>query len=495
VKAEDPSRSWRRVLAEPAMSPSRIALALIGLTLAGCATSEFAYRRHSTPRISVVHRPLHPAAGERIEFTAETEGAGVAEVRIAAFVPGPGLLEQVCAGAGPCVLAVAAGGAEVGAGFYGATLTTAGGVRAGTGSSYLFTVGEPPGATTYPLRVAIDFYQGLAQRRFYVLLVRDQDSYGGDAALLADATALLYDGLLADPAYRWRDNQLGFYYTRTAGRTRDYDSGVASRCGQAPWRGLPIEAAAEAEAAFADAVAVVHHRAGDRDCAGLGVVLAGAGTSRRFAAYGGDPRRFHHEFGHAFAGLADEYWESTASRTTGSTEPNPGFPACACCDEGGGEVGQGGPVVCQPGQPSCFATLPVGCPRADPACPPIASACSQPNVFASRAACEAAAAAAAAHPGVELAADPADCRLLCGPDGDPCPCVDAAAAVWILDRRVPVVAGAEPDDDLMGFFDDEAPAEWVGPACERCTETTFCRFWELGRGRTPAEANVQCLEP
>ncbi|MDX1502173.1 MAG: hypothetical protein R3325_07405 [Thermoanaerobaculia bacterium] len=514
-----------------------------GTILGGCPPPAFDYDARTAPRIWVKHSPLNPSPGQEIVFTAVAEpgGAAIDEITVQALLPG-GRGDQAC-GFTPCVLRATPGGA--GLGLYSARLRLAGGATRATGS-YLFHVGQPAGDQPVALRVPFDLLEG-DQVRDVLLVAHDASYPGGHLALRPDAEDLLYDGLLADPAYRWRDRQLGFWLARYEGATSDYDSGLATRCGQEPWLGQPAAtaAAAASAAAFADVLAVIH-RQDFRDCAGLGVVTAGAGTKRNLSADGRDPRVFHHELGHAFAGLSDEYNEDTASRTArGGGAPDP--LTCDCCDpDGGGTpvvvdvpggggladdggaaggvttgdtvptvsggttaggglvdggtdgIGVGGPGLgeCLPSQPPCAGFVkPAHCYPAPPACPPLGSACAHPNIFPDQASCAAAAVEIAAHPGVENPQPAADCRLLCSnaPDTDtPCPCTtDPAIEWWILDRRHPV--GASLDDDVMGLLTH--PVEHHGPACQRCLETTFCLDWELARGRTRAQAEAHCLDP
>jgi hypothetical protein len=251
------------------------------------------------------------------------------------------------------------------------------------------------------------------------------------------------------------------------------------------------------EIADADALGVLHTR-NQRDCAGLGATTAG-GTRPHFSANADDPVLFQHELGHALFGLGDEYRETTASRQAPGGDPR--LEGC-CCEPGGvvgGEVvGPGGiPApggVCpDPEAPACGQLLDPACYPAGPACPPIASRCEQPNVFASRAECEAAVARAAAHPAVRADPVDGDCRLLCSPGTDPCPCTPDET-VWILDRRTPAAAGAV-DDDIMGRRDALVPAERHGPACVLCIEAELCMLWELGSDRSEAAAREYCGLP
>lgn len=482
----------------------------------GCGDTPFAYDIHSPPRVSVIHQPLNPGPGDPITITARPEaapGRSVAEVRITLIRPGdPGLEEHACAPAdltsdGSCVFTVAGAG-EGGSAVYGASMTDDAGAEGRAPSSYTFLIGDPEaGDRIVALRVPL-----LVPRPqlFRVLLVRDGESYTTDAAALQAAQAMLYDGVLDDPVHRWRDAQLAFYYTSREGITRDYHSGLQSRCGGRPWAGTGHEAEAEAEAGRFALLGVLHDK-DYRDCAGAGLAANG---QRRFSAKGTDASLFQHEFGHALALLSDEYHEDTASRqmrTDSVADPLD----CYCCDPydpgdpgtvvpGGGGVTitggdatvPGGPTtqqVCPPGAPSCVGFVPPPiCHPAPPLCPPLGSACVTPNIFPSLSACQNAATEINVHPGVELAADPADCTPLCA--GDDCPCMPpgSTAEFWILDRRTPPVP-ATVDDDLMGIIDPFQPRERHGPACARCVEVTYCMRWETGRGQSESDALTYCV--
>jgi hypothetical protein len=490
-----------------------IAALLVLSSCEGCRDTPFAYDTHAPPRVSVIHRPLHPAPGETITIIARPEaapGRTVAEVRITLIRPGgPGSEEQTCGPGdltpeGWCELTVAGTG-EGGTGIYGASMTDDAGSEGRAPSSYTFLIGSPPaGERVIALRVPLLVP---AAQLFRVLLVRDRDSFSTDAAALAAAESMLYDGVLEDPVHRWRDAQLAIYYTTRHGITRDYHSGMESRCGGRPWAGTVDETTAEAEAA-PYAVLGVLHLEDYRDCAGAGL---GATAQRRFSAKGTDATLFQHEFGHALALLSDEYNEPTSSRqmrTDSIAQPW----QCECCDPGGSDTIVGGGVtggvtggttggvttiptpqqLCPPGAPPCngFVKPPI-CYDAPPLCPQLGSGCLKPNIFPGQAACQAAVVEINAHPGIELVANAADCRLLCA--GDDCPCMlpGSTAEFWILDRRTPPAA-APVNDDIMGERDALQPLERHGPACAHCLEVTYCMRWETGRGRTEADALAHC---
>lgn len=484
--------------ASPPVSAPLRGLALSGLLvlplLAGCAAPAFHYALHGPPRVHVHHEPLLPGPDEEIRIVAVAEPAPattVTEVSVSFGGNGHPFERRTCPGS-PCELRFAAGHLP-GLALYSAQMTDSRGVTTRSASAYYFQIvtGAPSAGPNVILRAPFDLYAG--RRAFKILLVRDgaRADYPTQEAVRGDAQTLIYDGLLADPVYRWRDDQLAFYLSTTPGSTSDYHSGLTNRCGQLPWLGTldATEDAAESAASTADAVVVLHRQPGWRDCAGLGRVDAGAGMQRRASAYGRQPDTFAHELGHALFGLADEYQENTRDRITRSDTP-PAFPDdCLCCatDPLSGQ--------CRPpGRDCSLIALSPECFPAAPVCPPIASSCPRPNIFDSRATCEAAQAAIDLHPGVEGTVAPT-CRQLCA--GASCPCLagDPATEIWILDPRTPPLDPTRSDDDLMGHLDRASPRERHGPACARCAESRFCLAWEIGRGRTTPQAEAHCLTP
>lgn len=471
-----------------------LAVALL-LGAAGCrSTAPFDPAAQRGPlRVSVIHRPLHPAVGQEVRITASAEGPAQ-RILITAISGVTGVADETCAGVATCTLVLPAAGRQTEV-LYAARVVGSppASEEVRSPGAYLFTIGEPAGREVYPLRAAL-FTSGARD----VLLVRDRDAYATDGAAQADLEAAVYDQLLRDPVYRWRDGLLSFHWSTHPGRTTDPRGGSLLRCGQEPWLGLLDQAAAEASAAFADVVGVLHRDDGFRDCSGLGVSGAGAGARRHFAAHGERPETFQHELGHALLGLADEYTETTEERTfPGGMAPGP--TTCSCCPDGGGTTGPvAGPGLpgneCSPGMSSCVGfEAPPECFPAEPACPPIDSDCLRGNVFASRAACTAAAGEAARHTGVEAAADPADCRLLCSnaDPANPCPCDPSPdLEVWILDRHTPPAAGG--GGDLMAETTGPDPNHH-GPACALCAETDWCIAAETGRGQSLDEAREHCF--
>jgi hypothetical protein len=417
------------------------------------------------------------------------------------------------------------------------------GARTYTPSAYGFHIGAPASpSTVLDLRVPVPTLGA-----WRVLLVRDGSSYASDLDVWNDAQHFLYDQILVDPAWLWRDNQLAFYYLTRPGVTTDYYSAVSTRCGQDPWPGTGTPP----DVLFADAVGVIHRHTGFRDCAGLGVVTTGAAPRRNFAAYGPEPRIVQHELGHALFGLGDEYWEPQSSREVPGQPPDPVH--CVCCDENGrqgsvdangnivfagpagtagggapmapgptvgggvaprhgtfgnggtfggvggfggattGAGGAGGTVTINPmcmGPPCAGWIPPASCRLVAPLCPPIASTCVLPNIFPDLTTCQTQAALIATHPGVEASVAPTSCRQLCGGPQKPCPCVPANAQVWIVDRQHPPLSSMIGDDIMA-----QVPPMLLfnGGACERCLETTFCLLWEIGRGQSPTDAHAWCF--
>lgn len=459
----------------PRLGQASGVLALMLLISPGCRAPAFDYGTHRLPRVSVIHRPLHPAPTQPITIIARPEAAAgrrVASVEIV-YAGDGGLQRETCLEVAECTLSVPATGSS-GFGLYAASVTDDADTRGRSPSAYYFEIGTKPGSTSWVLRVPFDLYEGT--QAFNVLLVRDL-TIGALSEFDRHLDNLINDGLLADPAYRWRDNQLAFRAFHDPGITTDRNSGNASRCGQSPWPGVLHE---EEDVLSADAIGVIHRNSAiTRDCSGLGGVRFGAGTRRHFSAYA-RLEIFKHELAHALFGLSDEYTEPAETRSVPGGQGRP-----CCCEDPTVGPGPG----CLDPTAACGELWDPACFRADPACPPLGSDCAHPNVFRSPTECEAAAAAADSHPGVELPTSPLDCRLLCGT----CPCTDGE--VWTLDRRTPPTVGTESDDDIMGAYESSSAPELHGPACERCMETEFCLLWEISRGRTQAQAEAHCLTP
>lgn len=482
-----------------AVWPLGLLLALV--LLGGCAAPAFRYTRHRPPRVWIEHRPIHPVPGDEITLTAVPETAGGTAVRSLQITYVDSLGERTiaaCAAAeDPCIRRVPAAvapGERIGLGSYRASMTTTSGARVGT-TSYLFQIGSDETATpglpagqTLAIRVPVDLNEG--NRVFRVLLVADEPSYGYSANALADAEfqrdieRLVFDELLQDPAFRWRDQQLAWFAFSRTGITTPAGSGNQSRCGQRPWPGLDLHPDFTSRYASFDVIGVLHRWSDPRfrDCSGVASADATPGAKPGLSVNAMQPGAFQHELGHGLFGLSDEYREETAGRTFAGGAPRPLGLDCEYCEGGG----LGRDCVSAVGD---LPLLDADCFPAPEVCPSLLGDCRSPNLFASDAECRATATRAAAHPGVEMPVDADDCRLLC--DGN-CPCSPPSAAFWILDRRIPA---AGPDGDVMAQFSALDGEQRNGAACELCIEISFCERWETGRGRTEDEARSDCASP
>jgi hypothetical protein len=191
-------------------------------------------------------------------------------------------------------------------------------------------------------------------------LVREDVASFTQAQFLADAHAGIFKGILADPAYRWRDVHLGFWLHTRPGMVSSYYSGLDTRCGKNPW---PGDANLPGNLVGIEVVGVLHRRTTTeegiegantapasvtfRDCAGKTVRSPHIGS---FSASGGlaaSPGIVKHEFGHAAFGLGDEYREDEGSRNVVAASVAALPPSGCCCRNDGG--GGGGGVVTVPG--------------------------------------------------------------------------------------------------------------------------------------------------
>jgi hypothetical protein len=248
----------------------------------------------------------------------------------------------------------------------------------------------------------------------------------------ADVETGVYAGILTDPVYRWRDDQLGFYLYTDPGFTSSYYSGFDTRCGQNPW---PSELTFPNALRDMETVGVLHRYSGNRlegsvpatppptaaifrNCAGNAVKQTGL---RTFCVTGGASETAataKHEFGHAAFGLGDEYTETDATRNAPAAPPSPfGDTSCCCSTEGGFEtvpvpgsgtspgttvpsptprgvrsvrcVLQGGGVGAGPGTPTLGTptcteppTFPLGCGATPEAiCPRLSGNCVRPEMW------------------------------------------------------------------------------------------------------------------
>lgn len=341
----------------------------------------FSYASRVPPRVFAEHRPLRPAPGTRVTirlFPELPDGASVARAFASLAQGAAAGIESECAaqsgGAFACAFDLVA---TAGTAIYAGRLELADGGRIATRASYLFGVGGDFAASeVVPVRVPVKPVEGLSDAyRVDTAFVRSAQSGYDVAQFLADAESALLDGILADPVYRWRDDQLGFHVYSRAGTTTSYYSGLDTRCGQNPW---PAEATLPAPLAQIEVIGVLHRLTTDasaaegrtppggtatafRDCAGEAVRPNGTGGVANvgsFSVVGGIAESAAiatHEYGHAAFGLGDEYHESDATRRVQPASLALPPPEC-CCENTGGVVtpapgGGTGGMAARPGTP------------------------------------------------------------------------------------------------------------------------------------------------
>jgi hypothetical protein len=333
------------------------------------ASTSFSYIPHEAPRVFVSHHPIRALPGQsvtiRLAPNLRTEDDAVVRAVAGLRRVSATREEQTCSsqsdGTFTCTFTLPAGEADF---IYDGHLELVSGARVNSRASYLFTATSAFGSNR------------LITLREPVVEVRDlQPTYRMDTAWIRDPTRNpttgaeqyaegqftadietgIYEGILQDPVYRWRDDQLGFYVYSDPGFTSLYYSGFDTRCGQNPW---PSETAFRSALSNIETIGVLH-RYSDvsglegtvtsnppptartiRDCAGDAVKRAGLGT---FAVTGGSTQTAliaKHEFGHAAFGLGDEYPESNATRSVAAA-PAPPPTTCCCVVEAGSGTSPG----------------------------------------------------------------------------------------------------------------------------------------------------------
>jgi hypothetical protein len=337
--------------------------AVLTMTIVRCdppatASTSFSYIPHEPPRVFVSHHPIRALPGQsvtiRLAPSLRPEDGAVTRA-VAGLRRGSAAREELtCSaqtdGTFTCAFTLPTGDADF---IYDGHLELASGTRVDARAPYLFTATSAFGSDR------------LIKLREPVVEVRDlQPSYRMDTAWVRDPTrnpitgaaqysetqfaadieTSVYAGILQDPVYRWRDDQLGFYLYSDPGFTSSYYSGFDTRCGQNPW---PSETGFRTALSDMETLGVLHRHSGItgiegtvaagppptattfRDCGGDAVKRAGLGT---FAVTGGVTQTAgiaKHEFGHAAFGLGDEYQESDATRRVAAAPPLP--PASCCC--------------------------------------------------------------------------------------------------------------------------------------------------------------------
>lgn len=344
----------------------------------------FSYAPHERPRVFVSHHPLKAEPGQRVTIRLtpdlRTEDGAVNRATASLRNEGAGTLQQNdCSaqsnGSFACEFTLPAGDGRF---TYDGAIELQNGARVSSLSVYRFEAVTAPAANTVVvLREPVNNTQGLSDSyRIDTAWIQDATTTYTRANFFTDVESSVYDGILADPVYRWRDRQLGFYFYSDNGFTSSYYSGFDTRCGQNPW---PAETALRAALNNMEVMALLHRHPTSRtgiegqvtgtnfinvfrDCAGTAVKNP---NIRSFSTTGGlaeTPRIAKHEFSHAAFGLGDEYTESQATRNVAPATVNPLDTSC-CCDASGGGIGvgvggggggvvdNGGVVVTPPGTP------------------------------------------------------------------------------------------------------------------------------------------------
>ena len=326
--------------------------------------TDFSYAVHLRPRVFVMHEPLVPAPSTTLRITiapdldaSATVARAVAQLRsTVTSVPS----ESQCApSAGNTFVCEIKLDATEGERIYSGFVELASGERTASRGQYRFTVASTlPTDAAVAVRVPIQAVSAVQESyRVDTALVREDVASFSQAQFLTDAHAGIFKGILADPAYRWRDVHLGFWLYTRPGMVSSYYSGLDTRCGKNPW---PGDATLPAALAAIEVVGVLHRRTTTtegiegtntppasvtfRDCAGKTVRTPRIGS---FSASGGlaeSPGILKHEFGHAAFGLGDEYTEDQASRNV-VPAATPSQSGCCCRNDSSG----GGGVVTVPG--------------------------------------------------------------------------------------------------------------------------------------------------
>jgi hypothetical protein len=519
--------------------------------------TDFSYTAHERPRVFISHRPLIPTSGDELTLRlmpdlpsdvtvlhakailrSSPDSAG--ETKECGAVTGGGAFE--------CTFSLSQAGDHP---QYGGFLELSNGRRVDSRTEYRFSVmATPPPDTLIEVRMPVNKTAGLADSyRIDTAFARDPENYGL-AAFVDDVGKILFDGMLADPVYRWRDDQLGFLVFTHDAFVTSYYSGLNTRCGQNPW---PLEVGFPSSLGSIEVVGVLHRKAANaqgieggvtgstaglfRDCAGEAARRPGLRAFSVSTGIAQSPFIAKHEFGHAAFELGDEYTEAHDTRNA-APAPAPTDSDCCCIFSSQGGVAPDdtpGPIpTLIPGMdlkrcfnseggfndsrrtnlldglPSCSARAlrGKGCgAKPDGGCPFLAGHCvsqtawlgsapsgvptQRPNVFPTRQACTDSVALARDHPGVE---DPAHsigmCRELCGPNTPACPCSGEAEA-WIVDNN-PVSAPTNPRD-AMGSV--SAAGEQHGGTCMWCVETSLCVRWQQALGDDSQKAWATCQAP
>jgi hypothetical protein len=537
------------------------------------ASTSFSYIPHQPSRVFVSHHPIRALPGQsltiRLAPNVRTEDGDISRA-VAGLRRGSGGVreEQTCSlqtdGTFTCTFTLPAGDADF---VYDGHLELASGTRVSARASYLFTATSTFGSNRLiTLREPIVAVRDLQPSyRMDTAWVRDpmRNAAGADQytenQFAGDIETSVYQGILQDPVYRWRDDQLGFYLYSDPGFTSSYYSGFDTRCGQNLW---PSETTFRTTLNNMETVGVLHRYAGIsglegtvaatppptattfRDCAGDAVKRTDLGT---FSVTGGATQTANlakHEFGHAAFGLGDEYTESDATRNVPAAPTSPLTDTSCCCvsDSGGGTTPGGGTTVpgsggvvpvpavgsvqcVRPGGglgpggfggssgslPTCGSTssFPMWCGASpQPACPPLSGDCIQLRMWLGQ---EPSASVDTARPNVftsEAACEAGRARALVHPGVE-----DRGRSVGDCRELCGPATSACPCGQTEAWIVDTNPhiasapamtrpdsmasvtAERHGGTCAWCVETSLCVRWQRALGDTVEAAWNRCDAP
>jgi hypothetical protein len=344
------------------LSAAIMATAVVRCEFPASTFTSFSYIPHERPRVFVLHHPIRALPGQNLTVqlvpsVRPEDGAidkAVARLRRSGSDQ---YNEKTCDpnsdGTFTCVFPLPAD--DNTDYIYDGYLKLAGNKQVNPRASYRFTAATTLGSDRLvTLREPVVDVRNLpATYRMDTAWVRDsmrafptdEEQYS-ESQFISDIEIAVYDGILRDPVYRWRDDQLGFYVYSDPGFTTTYYSGFDTRCGQNPW---PAESEFRSTLKDMETIGVLHRYSGKsalegtvaseppptantiRDCSGAAVKQEQIGT---FSVRGGTAETASiakHEFGHAAFSLGDEYPESEVTRRVAAAQLPIGIDSDCCC--------------------------------------------------------------------------------------------------------------------------------------------------------------------
>jgi len=327
--------------------------------------TDFSYGSHLRPRVFVSHEPLLPKPGDKITLRVAPDlDAGATVQKAFATLRqegGSALPEQQCSPTGGTFTCEFTLGNADAKWIYTGRIELAGGDRVGARSEYRFSALHTlPVDGLVDVRVPVTVPANFADTyRMDLAFARDPQNFDEQPFVDAAGNAI-FNGILADPVYRWRDNQLGFHLYTRPGLVESYYVPRDTRCGKNPW---PTDAGFPGALAAIEVVGILHRKTTSsngiegsgaapstvafRDCAGSAVKRADVGTFSANAGITEFVSVAKHEFGHAAFGLGDEYTEAQSTRNVQAPPPTLSSSECCCQLQnatgttGGGERGGG----------------------------------------------------------------------------------------------------------------------------------------------------------